>query len=137
MLAEARGYRLSLVLAHQHLGQLPRDTQLALSTNARNKIFFNVGPEDAKALARHTLPELDEHDLGHLDAYQAAARLIINNRETAAFTLATRPPRPVVGEATAVRLAVARSTPSSEGVSPLEEMAQRTATSTATSPERK
>ena len=40
MLAEARGYHLSLVLAHQNLAQVPRDTQLAISANARNKIFF-------------------------------------------------------------------------------------------------
>jgi hypothetical protein len=97
MLAEARGYRLSLVLAHQHLAQLPRDTQLALSANARNKIYFNCSPEDAHQLARHTLPELDEHDLSHLDAYTAATRLVIDNRETAAFTLRTYPPRPPAG----------------------------------------
>ena len=80
MLAEARGYRLSLVLAHQHLGQLPREVQLAISANARNKIYFTCSPEDAHQLARHTLPELDEHDLAHLDAYTAAARLVIANR---------------------------------------------------------
>jgi hypothetical protein len=97
MLAEARGYRLSLVLAHQHLAQLPRDTQLALSANARNKIYFNCSPEDAHQLARHTLPELDEHDLSHLDAYTAATRLVIDNRESAAFTLRTYPPRPPTG----------------------------------------
>jgi hypothetical protein len=97
MLAEARGYRLSLVLAHQHLAQLPRDTQLALSANARNKIYFNCSPEDAHQLARHTLPELDEHDLSHLDAYTAATRLVIDNRETAAFTLRTQPLRPPAG----------------------------------------
>jgi len=35
MLAEARGYRLSMVLAHQHLGQLPRELREAVSANAR------------------------------------------------------------------------------------------------------
>ena len=30
LLAEARGYRLSLVLAHQHMGQLPKDVRDAL-----------------------------------------------------------------------------------------------------------
>ncbi len=77
MLAEARGYRLSLVLAHQHLAQLPRDTQLAISANARNKIYFTCSPEDAHQLARHTTPELDEHDLTHLDAYTAAALVVV------------------------------------------------------------
>ena len=89
MLAEARGYHLSLVLAHQHLAQLPRETQLAISANARNKIYFTCSPEDAHALARHTLPELDEHDLAHLDAYTAATRLVTSGREAPAFTLRT------------------------------------------------
>ena len=111
MLAEARGYHLSLVLAHQNLSQLPRETQLALSANARNKIFFNCSPEDAHQLARHTLPELDEHDLSHLDAYTTASRLVVANRETAAFTMLTRPPLPILGETTALRQAVARPRP--------------------------
>jgi hypothetical protein len=121
MLAEARGYHLSLVLAHQNLTQLPRETQLALSANARNKIFFSCSPEDAHQLAKHTEPELDEHDLSHLDAYTAAARLVVASRETAGFTLHTRPPRDVVGEATAIRHKVAR--PERPGRTAVEQLA--------------
>lgn len=109
MLAEARGYRMGMVLAHQNLTQLPRETQLALSANARSKVFFNCAPEDAHQLARHTMPELSEHDLSHMDAYRAGARLLVNGRETPAFTLHTNPPRPEVGESTAIRQAVAQS----------------------------
>jgi energy-coupling factor transporter ATP-binding protein EcfA2 len=109
MLAEARGYHLSLVLAHQNLTQLPRDTQLALSANARNKIFFSCSPEDAKQLARHTLPELDEHDLSHLNAYTAAARLVVGSRETASFTLRTKPPKEPLGETAAIRGHIAQA----------------------------
>jgi hypothetical protein len=105
MLAEARGYRFGLVLAHQNLTQMPRETQLALSANARNKVFFTCAPEDATQLAKHTMPELSDHDLSHLDAYQAACRLVVDGRETPAFTLHTLPARPAVGEATAVRQA--------------------------------
>ncbi|MEJ3745516.1 TraM recognition domain-containing protein [Actinomycetes bacterium KLBMP 9797] len=101
--AEARGYRLSLVLAHQGLSQLPRETAAAISTNCRNKLYFTCSPEDARPLARHTLPELDEHDLSHLDRYTAATRLLAAGRETAAFTLKTDPPPDAVGEATAIR----------------------------------
>lgn len=108
MLAEARGYRLSMILAHQHLAQLPKETLAALSANARNKVFFACAPEDARTLARHTGPHLDEHDLHSLDAYTAATRLLINSRETAAFTLKTRPLPPPVGESTALRAAAAR-----------------------------
>jgi hypothetical protein len=91
MLAEARGYGLSMVLAHQHLAQLPRDLREAVSANARTKVFFSMSPEDAHALSRHVAPELTEHDLSHLGAFQAAARLVVAGEETPAFTLRTRP----------------------------------------------
>ena len=106
MLAEARGYRLSMVLAHQHLGQLPRELREAVSANARTKVWFSMSPEDAHTLARHVAPEVSEHDLAHLGAYTAAARLVVGGEETPAFTLCTRPaPPPVAGRADAVRAA--------------------------------
>ena len=111
MLAEARKYRLSMVLSHQNLAQFPRDLLAAVSANARNKLYFACSPEDAHQLARHTMPDLDEHDLTHLDAYTAATRLVISGRQTPAFTLTTRPPRPIVGEATALRQHVAQRQP--------------------------
>lgn len=137
MLAEARGYRMSLVLAHQDLAQLPRPTQLALSANARNKITFNVAPEDAHQMARHMFPELSEHDLSHLDAYQAAARLVIGNRETAAFTLHTRPPRPVVGAATHIRAVCAAASGTATDPTAIEQLAKRLAGSDRGSPSRR
>jgi len=91
MLAEARGYGLSMVLAHQHLAQLPRDLRDAVSANARTKVWFSMSPEDAHALERHVTPELSEHDLSHLGAFQAAARLVVDGEETPAFTMLTRP----------------------------------------------
>ena len=99
MLAEARGFRVGLTLAHQNLAQLPPELREGINTNARNKIMFAVSPDDATHLARHTLPELSAHDLAHLDAFHAAARLLHHGAETRAFTLTTRPlpsrrPRP-------------------------------------------
>ncbi|MCQ4081840.1 type IV secretion system DNA-binding domain-containing protein [Streptomyces sp. RB6PN25] len=112
MLAEARGYRLSMLLAHQHLAQLPRDLREGISANARNKVFFNTSPEDAGALEQHTLPTLGAHDLAHLGPYQAAAHLLADGAEAAAFTLTTRPlPPPVPGRARGLRTAAARSGP--------------------------
>ncbi|MFF4602805.1 type IV secretory system conjugative DNA transfer family protein [Streptomyces sp. NPDC001339] len=108
MLAEARGYRLSMLLAHQHLAQLPRDLREGISANARNKVFFNASPEDATTLERHTLPALAAHDLAHLGPYQAAAHLLTGGAESAAFTLTTRPLPPAVpGRATDLRTAAA------------------------------
>jgi hypothetical protein len=115
MLAEARGYHFGLVLAHQNLTQMPRETQLALSANARNKIYFSCAPEDAHHLARHTEPELSEHDLSHLDAYQAGCRLVVDGRETPAFTLHTLPAKPLAGQGTAVRQAALANVTSATG----------------------
>jgi hypothetical protein len=49
---------------------------------------------------------LAEHDLANLDAYTAAARLLLDGRPTRAFTLATRPPSPAGGHLVEVRAAV-------------------------------
>ncbi|MBF6238703.1 type IV secretory system conjugative DNA transfer family protein [Nocardia otitidiscaviarum] len=106
MLAEARGLRLSLVLAHQNLGQLPRELREGISANARNKIIFSASPEDARDLARHTSPWLTEHDLTHLDAHHAAARLLVGGQQTPPFTLTTHAlPDPVPGRAREIRAA--------------------------------
>jgi hypothetical protein len=110
MLAEARGFRLSMTLAHQHLGQLGRDLRDGISANARNKIFFACSPEDARDLARHTAPRLGEHDLAHLAGYHAAARLLVDGAETAPFTLTTTPLPPAErGRARLLRRAAARN----------------------------
>jgi hypothetical protein len=105
MLAEARGYRLSIVAAHQHLGQLPRELRDALSANARNKVFFNCSPEDARVLERHVAPEISEHDLSHLGAHQAAVRLVVDWEEAPAFTLRTEAAPEPEGCGDAVRAA--------------------------------
>ena len=106
MLAEARAYRLSVVMAHQNLAQLPPDLREGISANARSQIIFSVSPEDARQLERHTLPQLTAHDLSHLGAFQAAARLVAGSAEQPAFTLRTEPPGPPVpGRAEMIRRA--------------------------------
>ncbi|MEV4791601.1 type IV secretion system DNA-binding domain-containing protein [Asanoa sp. NPDC049475] len=124
MLAEARGFRLGLVLAHQDLAQLPKDVAAAVSANARSKLFFNVDPADAKELSRHTKPEVDEHDLAHLDVFTGAARLLVGNRELPAFTFTTSPPAPIVGEATAIRQACAAAHGRTAEDPPMQQLAR-------------
>lgn len=121
MLAEARGYRLSMTLAHQHLGQLPKDLKEGISTNARSKVFFTASPEDARELARHTAPRVSDHDLAHLGVYHAAARLVVGGEETQPFTVTTQPLPPAIpGRSKAVRQAAAAHT------RPLESRAEDT-----------
>jgi hypothetical protein len=89
LLAEARGYRLSLVLAHQHMNQLPKDMREALAANARTKLVFACSPEDAQQLERHFEPHLSAHDLHNLASFQAACRPCLEAGHGAAFTLKT------------------------------------------------
>ncbi len=96
ILAEARAYGLGLVLAHQHLDQLPDDLAEAVSANARSKVLFSCSSIDARRLERDVAPDLSAHDLSHLGRFQAAARLVVDGEESAAFTFRTRPPTPAV-----------------------------------------
>jgi hypothetical protein len=99
-LAEARGYRLSLVLAHQHLTQLPPDVRDAVDANARNKIFFTVSPTDATKLVRHVAPYFDERDLARRPAFEVMARTVHHGHDA--------PPRP--GRAEQLRAAARKRT---------------------------
>ncbi|MFC5830372.1 TraM recognition domain-containing protein [Nonomuraea insulae] len=110
MLAEARAYRISLILAHQHLAQMPRQLRHAISSDARNKIYFSLSPEDAREVEHHFTPFLTAHDLANLDAYQVAARLVVRSAEAPPFTLRTRQlPDPSPEAAVRLRAAAAHA----------------------------
>jgi len=112
MLAAARGYRLSIGLAHQNLAQLPRHLEESIAANARSKIYFTMSPADAKRLVRHVEPRLTEHDLANLGAFHAAARLVVNGEEAPAFTLRTEKlPAPIPGRAAHIRRELRRRAP--------------------------
>ncbi|MGH3869544.1 MAG: hypothetical protein ACRDQ4_26260 [Pseudonocardiaceae bacterium] len=110
-LAEARGYRLSLVLAHQHLAQLPADVRDAVDANARNKLFFTVSPNDATKLVRHVAPYFDDCDLARRPAFEVTARTVHHGHDVPPFTLATPPLPPAIpGRAEQLRSAARRRT---------------------------
>jgi hypothetical protein len=110
-LAEARGYRLSLVLAHQHLTQLPPDVRDAVDANALNKLFFMVSPTDSAKLVRHVAPYFDEHDLARRPAFEVLARTVHYGHDVPPFTLNTQPLRPPIpGRAEQLRAAARQRT---------------------------
>lgn len=105
-LAEARGYRVSLVLAHQHLAQLPSDVREAVDANARNKVIFTVSPDDAAKLARHVTPYFEATDLARRPGFEVVARVVHHGRDVPPFTLATEPLPPAIsGRADRLRAA--------------------------------
>ena len=93
-LAQARSFRLSLTLANQHLGQLPKEIRDALSSNARSRIAFQAGQEDARYLAREFAP-LDAMALQSLPRFEMVSRLSINGETSRPFTVRTDPPPPI------------------------------------------
>jgi hypothetical protein len=128
MLAEARGYRMSMTLAHQYLRQLPRELEEGISTNARSKIIFNASPEDARALSRHTLPRLSEHDLANLGRFHIAVRLVLDSEEAPPFTAVTQKLPPAVpGRAREIRRLAKVNTQPPPAPTERDEPAQRTA----------
>jgi hypothetical protein len=107
VLVEARGYHLGLVLANQHLGQLASPTREALAANARTRVVFQCGQEDARYLAREFSPWLGDLQLLNLQPHQVAVRQFRDGRTERPFTGVTRPEPPSLGAAHAAALTVA------------------------------
>jgi DNA helicase HerA-like ATPase len=90
VLAQARGFHIGLVLANQHFGQLPGVLRDAISSNARSKIVFQCGQEDARYLAREFTP-LNDQGLQHLGKHEIAVKLSIAGEQSPPFTAVTLP----------------------------------------------
>jgi hypothetical protein len=90
VLATARAMRLPLTLAHQHLGQLPVEMREAVISNARTRVVFQCGQNDAGYLAREFAP-LSAEALMNLPAYHAAVRLALKGQTSRPFTIRTLP----------------------------------------------
>lgn len=97
-LAQARSLRLSLTVANQHLGQLPRDLREAITSNARSRVVFQCGQDDAAYLAREFAP-LDAPGLMSLPRFEMAARLSIGGQTSPPFTARTLPPSAIADHA--------------------------------------
>jgi TraM recognition site of TraD and TraG len=92
-LAQARGYGVGFVLAHQHLAQVSdHGLAEAIDANCQTKICFALQAADAKRMAPHFEPRLDAYDLQHLGSYTIACRVLHEARELPAATAATLPP---------------------------------------------
>jgi hypothetical protein len=108
-LAESRGYRVSWVLAHQHLDQLSGSVRAAVEANARNKLYFTLGPTDAAKLVRHVAPWFDEQDLIRRPPYQITCRTLQDGRLLPAFSVdAPAPLPPIPGRAERMRAGARR-----------------------------
>lgn len=107
MLAQARGLGLGLTLANQQLGQLSKDLQADVLSNARTKIVFQTGVQDARSLAPQ-LQGVRPEDLQHLGPFEIVAQLAVGSTVTRSVSGKTRPPEEPTGNGAAIKLASAR-----------------------------
>src|SRR6185437_5641740 len=99
ILAEARKFKLSLIMAHQFLGQLPEQLRQAVFGNVGTLMAFRVGAEDAPLLARELGLKNPEalSDLPNYEAWQRAGGPYNATR------IQTAPPAPSFSRLAAVR----------------------------------
>ena len=103
ILSEARKWRLSLILSHQFLGQLPDLLRQAVIGNASSVLAFRVGAEDAPLLAAELGIE-SKSALTDTPNFALWAKLIRDGVPTEPRPIATFPPDPSVsGRFKAVR----------------------------------
>ena len=91
ILAEARKYRLSLVVAMQFMDQVEPKLAGALLGNVGNLIVFRVGVKDATLLAKELFPVFNAEDLVSQPYYRTYVRLVINGMPARPFSAAVRP----------------------------------------------
>lgn len=100
ILSEARKYRLGLILAHQYIDQLEKDSKLSGSVSLKGAIFGNVGtmmfykigPQDAEVCAKEMAPVFSEQDLVNADAFMGSMKLSVNGQPSQPFSIEV--PRP-------------------------------------------
>ncbi|MEI6288496.1 MAG: type IV secretion system DNA-binding domain-containing protein [bacterium] len=91
ILAEARKYRLNLIVGHQYIAQLTQNND----TRVRDAIFGNVGTvasyrigvDDAETIAKQLGPKVSEYDLLNAEKFTPYVRLLIDNTASDAFNM--------------------------------------------------
>ena len=86
MLSELRKYHLSLVLAHQYLGQLDLEVRDAVLGNVGTMISFRIGLQDAKVLAKEFHPKVEDTDLMNLPNYHIYLKIMIDGQVSKPFS---------------------------------------------------
>lgn len=100
ILSEARKYRLGLILAHQYIDQLEKESKLsgavslkgAIFGNVGTMMFYKIGPQDAEVCAKEMAPVFSDQDLINIDTFHGAMKLSVNNQPSRPFSIEV--PRP-------------------------------------------
>ncbi len=102
VLAMARSARVSVSAAHQNLAQLPSELRSALAANARSKVVFQCGSDDARVLAAQLGGEVTPADLQSLPAFEAYFAPCVGGAVQPPASLRTLPLPPATADPGAV-----------------------------------
>jgi hypothetical protein len=91
ILAEARKYKLNLIIAHQFIGQLEENIKKAVFGNVGSMAVYRVGAEDAEFLVKQFEPIFNAQDLLNIDNYNAYLKLLIDNKVSIPFNMKANP----------------------------------------------
>src|SRR3989338_2315651 len=87
ILAEARKYKLNLIVANQYIAQIEEDVKNAVFGNVGTLITFRVGVHDANFLQHEFTPTFNESDLTNIEKYHVYIKTIVNNEPVPAFSM--------------------------------------------------
>ncbi|OGN03124.1 MAG: hypothetical protein A2655_00770 [Candidatus Yanofskybacteria bacterium RIFCSPHIGHO2_01_FULL_43_42] len=93
ILAEARKYRLNLVVANQFIKQLVDKIRDAVFGNVGSMAIFRVGADDAEFLKNQFEPVFTPQDLLNIDNFNCYVKLLINNQTARPFNIKIDPPQ--------------------------------------------
>ncbi len=92
ILSEARKYRLSLIISHQFIGQLPDLIRDSVFGNIGTIISFRVGAEDAQFLEKEFIPIFNAQDLINIDNFNFYVKMMMDGQISKPFNIKTYPP---------------------------------------------
>jgi DNA-directed RNA polymerase subunit RPC12/RpoP/energy-coupling factor transporter ATP-binding protein EcfA2 len=88
ILAEARKYRLNLILAHQYLDQIPESIIQAVFGNVGTFMVFRLGGVDSEYFERE-FGQVKTEEFTNLDKYNIYVRLLVDSMPTRPFLAET------------------------------------------------
>lgn len=93
MLAQARSYNFSIIMANQSPSQLPLAIKQAAHNNARTKIVFQLESDDAKNMAKQFGSSVTDSDLMNLGQYEGIARIATSQGVSSPVSFIAAPPK--------------------------------------------
>jgi hypothetical protein len=108
ILSEARKYRLSLTLSHQHASQLRPEIRESVFGNVGSILSFNVGSADAEILCKEFGGNYSRDQFTQLRQFEVFAKLLSNGDQDVPIRGGTLPPLTLLIELPKCRINVRR-----------------------------